>query len=375
MATKLGQFRDYDEHDVINLFTLNEDAIGTDGGVTNGHFVKISTASGWMNTDELQMIGAAGQDYNNTESQRYGVNAKVVLADANDPVLGMMLYDCKETDENGEKLYEAAPLLNRSSCGGLRFNRRLNLRDTTGRRCGVGSGGLDRGLGNRLRSRLAKRFSVCLFLTALGLLAFTGCKPPKVSPIIFRVMTYNIHHGEGLDGKVDLERIAKVINDANADAVALQEVDKNTERTGGIDMAADLAKRTNMHFAFGANLDFQGGKYGTAILSKHPIDSVENHVLKQARDGEPRGVLQAVLDVGQGQVLFAGTHLDHTKDQAERLFSQAQFDDLFAKYERLPAIFSGDFNNTPDSELHKRMRDKWTDSWSQIGRASCRERV
>jgi hypothetical protein len=104
MATKLGQFRDYDEHDVINLFTLNEDAIGTDGGVTNGHFVKISTASGWMNTDELQMIGAAGQDYNNTESQRYGVNAKVVLADANDPVLGMMLYDCKETDENGEKL-------------------------------------------------------------------------------------------------------------------------------------------------------------------------------------------------------------------------------------------------------------------------------
>ena len=216
-------------------------------------------------------------------------------------------------------------------------------------------------------SRLAKRFSLCLFLTALGLLAFTGCKPPKVSPIIFRVMTYNIHHGEGLDGKVDLERIAKVINDANADAVALQEVDKNTERTGGIDMAADLAKRTNMHFAFGANLDFQGGKYGTAILSKHPIDSVENHVLKQARDGEPRGVLQAVLDVGQGQVLFAGTHLDHTKDQAERLFSQAQFDDLFAKHERLPAIFSGDFNDTPDSELHKRMREKWTDSWSLAG--------
>ncbi|MBC8244619.1 MAG: endonuclease/exonuclease/phosphatase family protein [Verrucomicrobia bacterium] len=204
-------------------------------------------------------------------------------------------------------------------------------------------------------------------MSALGLLTLTGCKPPKVSPIIFRVMTFNIHHGEGQDGKVDLERVAKVILNANADAVALQEVDQNTQRTGGIDMAADLAKRTNMHVAFGANLDFQGGKYGTAILSKHPIDSVENHVLKQARDGEPRGVLQAVLDVGQGRVLFAGTHLDHTNDQAERLFSQAQFDELFAKHEGLPAIFSGDFNDTPDSELHKRMRGKWTDSWSLVG--------
>ena len=213
-----------------------------------------------------------------------------------------------------------------------------------------------------------QRFSyLCFFSSLFVFVALTGCKPHKVTPIIFRVMTYNIHHGEGQDGKLDLERIAKVISDANADAVALQEVDQNTQRTGGVDMATDLAKRTNMHVAFGANLDFQGGKYGTAILSKHPIESVENHVLKQARDGEPRGVLQAVLNVGQGRVLFAGTHLDHTKDQAERLFSETQFDDLFAKFEDLPAIFCGDFNDTPDSELHKRMSKKWTDSWSLVG--------
>ena len=211
------------------------------------------------------------------------------------------------------------------------------------------------------------RIPLGLSLIVLSLFALTGCKPPKVSPIIFRVMTYNIHHGEGLDGKVDLDRIAKVIMDANADAVALQEVDQNTKRTGGIDMAAELAKRTNMHVAFGANLDFQGGKYGTAILSKHPIESYENHVLKQARDGEPRGVLQAVLDVGQGRLLFAGTHLDHTRDQGERLFSQTQFDELFAKYEDLPIIFCGDFNDTPGSELHKRMSENWFDSWELVG--------
>lgn len=197
-----------------------------------------------------------------------------------------------------------------------------------------------------------------------------GCKPAKVTPIIFRVMTFNIHHGEGVDGKVDLDRIANVILDANADAVALQEVDRNTRRTGGVDMIKELGKRTNMHFAFGSNLDFQGGEYGTAILSKHPIQSFENHALKQVRDGEPRGVLQAVLDVGQGQLLFVNTHLDHTKDQAERLFSQSQFDDLFAKYKDLPAIFCGDFNDTPDSELYKRMSEKWVDSWSLAGKGN-----
>ena len=63
-----------------------------------------------------------------------------------------------------------------------------------------------------------------------------GCKPAKVTPIIFRVMTFNIHHGEGVDGKVDLDRIANVILEANADAVALQEVDRNARRTGGVDM-------------------------------------------------------------------------------------------------------------------------------------------
>ena len=42
-----------------------------------------------------------------------------------------------------------------------------------------------------------------------------------------RVMTYNIHHGEGTDGRIDLERIAKVIRDAKPDLVALQEVEKN----------------------------------------------------------------------------------------------------------------------------------------------------
>ena len=225
-----------------------------------------------------------------------------------------------------------------------------------------------------LREKVAEgrmRVSFCLFLSALGLAWLPGCNSPDITPVVLRVMTYNIHHAEGLDGKVDLERIANVIRQSNADIVALQEVDKNTRRTGGIDMPADLARRTGMNIVFGANLDnYQGGQYGTAILSRFPIESHENHLLKQTREGEQRGVLQAVLAVNQGQLLFTCTHLDHKADPAERLFSETQFTGLFARHAGLPALLCGDFNATPASELHKRLSKKWTDAWSIAGKSN-----
>ena len=216
-----------------------------------------------------------------------------------------------------------------------------------------------------------KSCSLCLFFSALGYCLLPGCKSSDITPVVLRVMTYNIHHAEGLDGKVDLQRIVNVIRQSNADVVALQEVDKNTERTGGIDMPAELARLTGMNVAFGANLDnYQGGQYGTAILSRFPIESHQNHRLKQVRKGEQRGVLMAVLKVTQGQLLFTCTHLDHNKDQAERLYSEAQFADIFAGYDGLPTVFCGDFNDTPDSELYKQLSKKWTDTWNIAGKSN-----
>ena len=100
MATTLLPFRDYDEHDVLNLFGLQSSATLP---VTKGHMVKITT--GWKNTDEISLLGDAGNNFTNTVSERYGVVARVGLTDADDTdVLGMLLHDVKETDENGEKL-------------------------------------------------------------------------------------------------------------------------------------------------------------------------------------------------------------------------------------------------------------------------------
>jgi hypothetical protein len=94
----LRPFRDYDEHDVVNLFSYS----GT-LPVNKGTIVKI-VGNGWKNTDELEMLGSPGASYGNTVSERYGVAAKVADCGSGDAALGILLYDVKETDENGEKL-------------------------------------------------------------------------------------------------------------------------------------------------------------------------------------------------------------------------------------------------------------------------------
>ncbi len=111
MAYQLRPFRDYDEHDVLNLFAY--DTTGLVAGsisITKGSLVKIAT--GWKNYDSgvelgggIEFIGGAGTlQPTNVVSQRYGVTAKVVTSTTGETPIGMMLYDVKDVDENGELL-------------------------------------------------------------------------------------------------------------------------------------------------------------------------------------------------------------------------------------------------------------------------------
>src|SRR5207237_2406293 len=90
-------------------------------------------------------------------------------------------------------------------------------------------------------------------------------------PLRLTVMTYNLHHCEGIDKNLDVERIARVIVSVKPDLVALQEVDRNTNRTGHVDQAALLAKLTKMHGFFGKAMDYDGGEYGDAVLSRFDV--------------------------------------------------------------------------------------------------------
>ena len=185
--------------------------------------------------------------------------------------------------------------------------------------------------------------------------------PGESAPIRVRVLSYNIHHGEGTDRKFDLERIARHIKTARPDLVALQEVDQKTRRSGGVDQPAELARLTGMRVVFGENIRFQGGGYGNAILSRHPIRRHENHPLPSFYKGEQRGVLEVEVELPGAKmpILFYATHLDYRPKDEERLASVKKIDELVARNPDRPALLAGDLNALPDSETLRRFRSTW----------------
>ena len=175
-----------------------------------------------------------------------------------------------------------------------------------------------------------------------------------------RILSYNIHHAEGVDGKLDVPRIAQVILSVDPDLVALQEVDKNTIRTGKVNQDIELSRLTKMNCVFGSNITFQGGQYGNAILSKFPIIKNKNFLLPNVDSGEQRGLLQSQIQISNKEnVLFFSTHLDHRRSDTERLASAKAINQIISLDNKSPAILAGDFNDVPDSPTLKELGKVW----------------
>lgn len=167
------------------------------------------------------------------------------------------------------------------------------------------------------------------------------------------VVSYNIHHGNppGKPGVIDLDAIANVLANQKPDFVALQEVDVNINRSGNLNQAEYLAKKLNMHFYFAKAIDHDGGDYGVAVLSKHPI--LEQHSLKFSRieglKAEDRVLAIVTVKLNNGKkVAFGSTHLDHQKDEALRLLQVSEIV-KYAEKEKGAFIIAGDFNAMPSS--------------------------
>ena len=180
-------------------------------------------------------------------------------------------------------------------------------------------------------------------------------------PQQLRVIAYNIHHGEGTDGKIDLERIAKVLLAESPDLVAVNEVDQGTQRTHRLDMPAELARLTKMKAVFEKNIDFEGGRYGNAVLSRLPIRRHENHKLPSHYDGEQRGVLEVELGDADEQepLLFFATHLDYRPPDHERLASVGRIEEIVGARKDRHAILAGDLNDTPESRVLAEFTKNW----------------
>jgi endonuclease/exonuclease/phosphatase family metal-dependent hydrolase len=193
----------------------------------------------------------------------------------------------------------------------------------------------------------------------------SGSEPGVSSGDTLRVLTYNIRHGRGMDGRVDIGRIAEVIRQKRPHLVALQEVDVGVERSHQIDIMTALAGYLRMQPVFFENIPHQGGSYGNGLLTSLPLYSSRNlHYV--ATEGEQRGLLQAEVDLNGALIAIMNTHLDH-RSEADRLSSVEQIIETTRAYRGMPIILAGDMNAMPGSGTHLRLTESFRDVWDEIG--------
>ena len=211
-----------------------------------------------------------------------------------------------------------------------------------------------------------------------ALLAGCASTPPAPAPERgVTVLVYNIHAGKDAAGSENLARVAELVRSTGADLVLLQEVDRNTQRSGPTDQPATLARLTGYSVAFGRTISFQGGDFGLALLSRWPIRrdtlvplTVTAPPSRTVEGREQRGVLLAVVDAPGGPLAVLDTHLDHTGEDLWRVQEIATVLGVarMAEKQGMPLLIGGDLNARPESAIHEQLRNAgFRDAWDGCG--------
>ncbi|NEH99957.1 endonuclease/exonuclease/phosphatase family protein (plasmid) [Rhizobium johnstonii] len=168
-----------------------------------------------------------------------------------------------------------------------------------------------------------------------------------------KLLTYNVHSCIGGDRKLDPGRIASVIAEAEADIVALQEVDVLRRRTGGVDQAHAIASLLKMQAHFHPALSIAEEQYGDAIITSLPTGAVRAGPLPSI--GEQRGAISVEILVGNRKLLVVNTHLGlRGRERIRQMTTLLNPGWLRGTAdEPLPTILCGDFNAIPSSATYK----------------------
>jgi len=181
-----------------------------------------------------------------------------------------------------------------------------------------------------------------------------------------KLVTYNIHSGIGRDGRCDLSRIQRILDEENGAIAALQEI----ERTPIADQVDALVRGVAATASFCPTRASGEGTFGLATLSPLRVLRLERYDLSYGSAREPRYCLRTDLEVAPGAVLHVfnchlGLTMRERRFQRDRLLSDAI---LLSQDLDQPVILMGDFNDNPVSVIHARLRRHFQDAFRATGR-------
>lgn len=163
--------------------------------------------------------------------------------------------------------------------------------------------------------------------------------------MILKAITFNMCHGEGLDGRIDVRRQATFLQKYKPDIIFLQEIDLYTKRAYNKNQIYTFSKYTNLPYkAMGTNIKYKNGFYGDGILSRFPIEYSANYLSPTTSpEHEQRGFLCTKIAIGTIKLNLFSLHLSVFED--ERILSCKTILRILSNINRNEGvIIAGDFN-------------------------------
>ena len=169
--------------------------------------------------------------------------------------------------------------------------------------------------------------------------------PAAVKEPVFRVATYNTHKCRGMDGRIRPWRVAEVLQELDADLIALQEVVSLPGGRKEQDQARYLAAAVDFGFHIGETRKLRGAAYGNVILTRLPVKAVGVYDLTASRR-EERGCIRCDVEIAPGKIVHVfnvhlGTGYLERRKQAHLLLSREV---LLSPELKHPRLVIGDFN-------------------------------
>ncbi|MBO7726080.1 MAG: hypothetical protein J6S40_06390 [Thermoguttaceae bacterium] len=177
---------------------------------------------------------------------------------------------------------------------------------------------------------------------------------PEEEPTILRFVTFNIRACQGLNSSygVNPALAGGVLNDLAPDVAGLQEVDRNTKRSGYVDQITVLGEMTGLSPVYAKAINYGGGEYGIGVLTGLPIVSTRRVSLPGAEEA------RALVEVEFDDFVLFNTHLSLTA--SSRTESAVIIKNELARYDK-PVILLGDMNEATG------IRSLFGDVWTVIG--------
>jgi endonuclease/exonuclease/phosphatase family metal-dependent hydrolase len=165
-----------------------------------------------------------------------------------------------------------------------------------------------------------------------------------------RFMTWNVHRCIGRDGVCDPDRVARVLEAAQPDIAALQEIDNRTIGAAR-DPFSYFAALFGWRTVAARTLVARDGHYGHIVLSRWPIELL-GEIDLSVRWREPRKAIVGVVTTPGGAVAVIAAHLGLLPFERRKQF--ALLKERVATITTRPLVVLGDFNDFPGRGLAER---------------------